>query len=713
MEKFTIIAPTEYEGVIVDVLGKSGVVQLKEVSDIELEGINIRAKGIDFKELYEKTHSRYTKLLEYLEGNVDISLPEKEVFDRFSEDPSKEVERVVDEQSDTVNQLRELKLAKDEELKALIEDFQRAVDERTKQYEAEKERLEESYNKIKVKLESINALGPEEFKRCFAVGVVKNEFLQSLINYLKIYPEISYKLIEVSRDESFIYIFGSEEERKWVESLFLIFNVKDIYDFLDTGDILLVLDPEKRKDAIEKYRTEIREITSVKNETRQASETENNLDAKIQALNNSYKKSVDSLKSDYEKELKQVESKYDEKIDDIKNKLSETINEVASLDHLLSILSNEKLPIVRTKVISVFQGWITDENKAEVEKRFRQIESDLGVVFYLEYEKPSAEENPPSNLQIHPVLKPFYTLTSMLGTPSSREINPTLFFTLMWVGMFGFMFPDIGQGLVIAAIGFYTAFMVKGRIMGMNFNKIGKLFIALGISAAFFGVMFGSVFLIEIHPVLFAPLERVWQMIKISFYVGLAEITFALVLGIINRFMRGDYVGALMGEKGLGGLVTFAGIVGLIFGFWRAKGLSGVSPLMLTLFLGGILMIFFEPTVHSKIHHEKADGLDLIFSGFGAAFESTISLMSNTVSFARLAGFALAHVALSTVVLALSVSSQSMGIVGLIFMNFLALSIEFMVVMIQALRLLYYEFSTKFYFGDGRAFKPFSLQRKS
>ena len=58
MEKFTIIAPTEYEGVIVDVLGKSGVVQLKEVSDIELEGINIRAKGIDFKELYEKTHSR-------------------------------------------------------------------------------------------------------------------------------------------------------------------------------------------------------------------------------------------------------------------------------------------------------------------------------------------------------------------------------------------------------------------------------------------------------------------------------------------------------------------------------------------------------------------------------------------------------------------------------------------------------------------------------
>ena len=42
-------------------------------------------------------------------------------------------------------------------------------------------------------------------------------------------------------------------------------------------------------------------------------------------------------------------------------------------------------------------------------------------------------------------------------------------------------------------------------------------------------------------------------------------------------------------------------------------------------------------------------------------------------------------------------------------MNFLAMSIEFMVVIIQSLRLLYYEFSTKFYFGDGTPFKPFRV----
>jgi vacuolar-type H+-ATPase subunit I/STV1 len=714
MDKFTIIAPTEYEGIIVDVLGKSGVVQLKEVTDPALTNISTRSKEVDFKALYEKTHARYTKLLEYLEGDVEISLPQKEAFDRFSEDPLKEVERVVEEQGETINRLRELKLSKDEGLKALVEELQRAVEALTKEYEAQKEKLENSYNKVKVRLESVKALGPDELKRCFAVGVVKDEFVSSLINYLKVYPEISYKLIEVTRQESFVYIFGSEQERKWVESLFLIFNVKDIFDFLNTGDILLVLDPEKRKSAIERYRKELREITSIgRVPENEPAETEGDMDNKIQILDKAYKKKIEDLRSENESRMKQVEAKHNQEIDKMMEKLKETINDISSLDHLLGILSNEKLPIMRTKVISVFQGWISDANKAGVESSLRKIESDLGVVFYLEYEKPSAGEFPPSSPRIPSVLRPFYTLTSMLGTPSSREINPTIIFTLMWVGMFGFMFPDVGQGLVIAVVGLITSLKVKKRMMGLNFAKIGKLFIALGISSAIFGFLFGSFFLIEFQPILFKPLDKVWVMIKISFYVGIIEITFALLLGIINRFMRGDRVGALMGEKGLGGLITFGGIIWMIFAFWHAKGVSGITPMMPLVLIVGVTMIFIEPIVHARVHHEKEEIMDLIFQGFGAAFESLISLMSNAVSFARLAGFALAHVAFATVVLALGKYSAGMGLLSLVAMNFLALSIEFMVVMIQALRLLYYEFSTKFYFGDGKQFKPFSVKHKS
>ena len=51
-----------------------------------------------------------------------------------------------------------------------------------------------------------------------------------------------------------------------------------------------------------------------------------------------------------------------------------------------------------------------------------------------------------------------------------------------------------------------------------------------------------------------------------------------------------------------------------------------------------------------------------------------------------------------------------MGIgVGIIFLNLFALTIEFLVCTIQALRLLYYEFMTKFYQGTGTPYTPWRL----
>ncbi|HDJ67146.1 MAG TPA: hypothetical protein ENF33_05500, partial [Nitrososphaeria archaeon] len=47
--------------------------------------------------------------------------------------------------------------------------------------------------------------------------------------------------------------------------------------------------------------------------------------------------------------------------------------------------------------------------------------------------------------------------------------------------------------------------------------------------------------------------------------------------------------------------------------------------------------------------------------------------------------------------------------VGIIFLNLFALTIEFLVCMIQALRLLYYEFMTKFYEGTGTPYTPWKL----
>ena len=147
----------------------------------------------------------------------------------------------------------------------------------------------------------------------------------------------------------------------------------------------------------------------------------------------------------------------------------------------------------------------------------------------------------------------------------------------------------------------------------------------------------------------------------------------------------------------------------MIFRFWSVRDFSAFKHWSTGIFAVGLGMIFMEPIVKARIHGEEGKLSELAFEGLGCVMESVISLLCNTLSFTRLAGFSLAHVALAEVVLSLREIGVGMGIFGLIFMNFLALSIEFLVVIIQSLRLLYYEFSTKFYYGDGKPFKPFSI----
>ena len=51
--------------------------------------------------------------------------------------------------------------------------------------------------------------------------------------------------------------------------------------------------------------------------------------------------------------------------------------------------------------------------------------------------------------------------------------------------MFGFMFGDVGQGFVILVIGLILMKMKK---------SLGSIFLAGGISAILFGIVYGSVF---------------------------------------------------------------------------------------------------------------------------------------------------------------------------------------------------------------------------
>ena len=78
--------------------------------------------------------------------------------------------------------------------------------------------------------------------------------------------------------------------------------------------------------------------------------------------------------------------------------------------------------------------------------------------------------------------------------------------------------------------------------------------------------------------------------------------------------------------------------------------------------------------------------------------------LANMFSFLRIAAFAIAHASLA---LAAHSMEPMMGIGGLVIMNVIALTFEFVSSSVQSLRLLYYELMGKFYNGQGKRFVPF------
>lgn len=687
MEKITIVTTAENEGIVLDILGKLGCIHPMEIN-IPLEYQNEREEDSNLKVLHSKVNSLYSELSEYF-GNIEIHDNDINTFNNFIECP----ERLIEVINEAIFQVKQLKKSNDRESKALEDDFNERIEEQSKQFEDRKNRYEKHIT-LKALLNFFRATRPEDLDSLLSICVLKNNILEDFIKYFKINNGVSYKVESITPEKSLVFIFGDKNSKKRVDSILLFFEAMDIFDFLDIDKGSLLIDPENRRDIINKFQREFDKLDD---------------NVSTNSIEETYEKNSENIKIQYGYCTKKLESEYEDKIEEIKNKFGSSFNELVYLNNIFKKIDNDRLPIFRTKLLSILQGWIPEDKKKELNSSLEKIKSEKNTIIYVEYEEPSKDENPPSIIKTPSLLKPFYVLTKMLGIPNAREFNPTLIFTIIWVFMFGFMFPDIGQGILIATIGVILVKKVNRRMMGLNFGKLGNLFIVLGISSTIFGALFGDFFLIEIHPLLFKPMRNAWTLIKIAFYIGIFEITFAFILGIINKSLMGDKLEALTSEKGLGGLITFTGIMGLLAGFWSNRGFSGLPTWPYLFVLLGMTLVMINPVIHAKANKEKVNIMETIFEGIGVIFENLISQVSNTVSFIRLAGFCIAHVALAEVVLALSAKSTAMGILGLVFMNLLALSIEFLVVIIQALRLLYYEFSLKFYLGDGQKFKPFSF----
>ncbi|OPZ26291.1 MAG: V-type ATP synthase subunit I [Lentisphaerae bacterium ADurb.BinA184] len=375
----------------------------------------------------------------------------------------------------------------------------------------------------------------------------------------------------------------------------------------------------------------------------------------------------------------------------------------------------------RTATLYCICGWIPAHRRAELADVVREATGGSGVID----EVPAARdefvregrEQVPTQFAPLAVLRPFQQLVAMFGAPRYDDIEPSIFVALSFVLMFGLMFGDVGQGLVIALGGLYLRHTRRPSLA--RFRDAGYLLLLCGASAVLFGFLYGSVFGYEdlFHGIWLSPLRDVMRLLKATVIVGIVCISIGIILNIINKIRAADYLNGIFDKFGVIGIVFYWGAIGLGVKAAVAGRISRGEVLLIVILPLAILFVR-EPlynliTRRKRLLHE--DIVTFLMQSAIEVMETVTVFLGSTVSFVRVGAFALSHAAVCLAIYALvdAIRGAPLGgfwaVLMIVFGNLFVILLEGMVVGIQGVRLQYYELFSKYFAGDGLSYQPFSL----
>ena len=357
-------------------------------------------------------------------------------------------------------------------------------------------------------------------------------------------------------------------------------------------------------------------------------------------------------------------------------------------------------------------GWMAED---DVEKFVKEVEEDDKVFVVVEDDHDPYSGGPPPRLENPKLFKPFEMFVQMYGLPAHNEFDPTMFVGLTYSFIFGVMFGDVGQGLLLLIGGALIYHFKKAPLAG--------IIASAGVFSTIFGFLFGSIFGFEdVLPALWMrPIDNMTTLpflgklntvfiIAVAF--GMFLIMVAMVLHIVNAIRSKDIEGTWFDPNGVAGLIFYVAVVAVVVLFMTGNSLPGGIVLGVMFGVPLLLMFFREPL--TRMIQKRADKMEtgkamFFVQGFFEMFETLLSYFSNTISFIRIGAFAVSHAAIMEVVLQLAgAESGNPNWLGVIFGNLFVCGFEGLIVGIQVLRLEYYEMFSRFYKGSGHSFEPYT-----
>jgi V/A-type H+-transporting ATPase subunit I len=318
-----------------------------------------------------------------------------------------------------------------------------------------------------------------------------------------------------------------------------------------------------------------------------------------------------------------------------------------------------------------------------------------------------AGEDPPTLLGAGARRGALRPLVDTYATVPYRDVDPTWFAAAAYVVMFGMMFGDAGHGLVLAAGGLWLRATRRPQLAGVR--RVWPLVVAMGVSAAVFGLLYGEFFgPTGVVPVLWLrPLDEPIRLLVAGIAVGAGLLAVAYAFGVVNRWREGGVGLALYAPSGLAGAGLFVALALVAGGLvWDSSWLWGAGLLLAAV---SLVLVAVGLVAGAGAGSGGAGALQAAVE----LLDVVIRLGSNVISFARLAAFGLMHAAIGAVVWDAASSLWGAGPVAAVVAvavfvvgHVLAFALEVLVAGVQALRLEYYELFSRVFAGEGRPFHP-------
>ena len=398
---------------------------------------------------------------------------------------------------------------------------------------------------------------------------------------------------------------------------------------------------------------------------------------------------------------------------------------VAAIDEALQI-ENRKVEVLTklgaSRATFALEAWVPTRDVA----RLQQIVLDASANRAFLYEVPTHEE-PPTLLKNAKGVRRFEFFIRFYSLPQADEWDPTLVFAIVFPIFFGLMLGDWGYGLTILLI---CLWMIAGFPGAQHLPKSGRSFvkrimgpqgmrqlayallpgcaIAIGLGLwwdEFFGYHLFTAWLG--YHALVDPAARVGTLLLVAGFIGLAMVVLGFLFGLLKEYFH-HHTGGVIGKAG--GILFAFGIAFLGLAVIHPWSLRGIIPPAST--TSGAFDLFLGLIVLGLIMMIGGEGIQQGAMGL-------IEVVSHILSYTRLIGILLA-----SVILALVINSVSGGliiggtIVGIIFgLVILLVGQSFNVILgvfepgIQGARLIFVEYFSKFYTGNGKPFRPFGAAR--